>query len=65
MTQLLLHNGQLMSDIALHLAIGIGAAKKALYNSRVMRLLVGIDLCRKPAPGEATTCNGRHLVAKT
>ena len=36
--------------------------EEALYDSRVMRQFVGIDLGREPAPDETTVCKFRHLL---
>jgi len=38
------------------------AAEEALYDSRAMRLFVGIDLGREPVPDETTICKFRHLM---
>lgn len=38
------------------------AAEEALYDSRAMRLFVGIDLGNEPVPDETTICNFRHLM---
>jgi len=38
------------------------AVEEALYDSRVMRQFVGIDLGREPAPDETTVCKFRHLL---
>ena len=38
------------------------AVEEALYNSRVMRQFVGIDLGREPVPDETTICKFRHLL---
>jgi IS5 family transposase len=40
------------------------AAEEALYDSRAMRLFVGIDLGNEPVPDETTTCNFRHLMER-
>lgn len=37
-------------------------AEEALYDSRAMRLFVGIDLGNEPVPDETTICNFRHLM---
>jgi len=39
-------------------------AEEALYDSRAMRLFVGIDLGNEPVPDETTICNFRHLMEK-
>ena len=39
-------------------------AEEALYDSRAMRLFVGIDLGKEPVPDETTICNFRHLMEK-
>jgi IS5 family transposase len=39
-------------------------AEEALYDSRAMRLFVGIDLGREPVPDETTICNFRHLMER-
>lgn len=39
-------------------------AEEALYDSRAMRLFVGIDLGSEPVPDETTICNFRHLMEK-
>jgi len=39
-------------------------AEEALYDSRAMRLFVGIDLGHEPVPDETTICNFRHLMEK-
>jgi len=39
-------------------------AEEALYDSRAMRLFVGIDLCKEPVPDETTICNFRHLMER-
>lgn len=36
--------------------------EEALYDSRVMRRFVGIDLGREAAPDETTACKFRHLL---
>ena len=36
------------------------AVEEALYDSRAMRQLVGIDLGREPVPDETTICKFRH-----
>ena len=38
------------------------AAEDALYDSAAMRVFVGIDLGREPAPDETTICKFRHLI---
>jgi len=38
------------------------AVEEALYDSRVMRKFVGIDLGREPVPDETTVCKFRHLL---
>jgi IS5 family transposase len=38
------------------------AMEEALYDSRVMREFVGIDLGREPVPDETTMCKFRHLL---
>src|SRR6516162_9428477 len=38
------------------------AVEEALYDSRVMRDFVGIDLGREPVPDETTVCRFRHLL---
>ena len=38
------------------------AAEEALYDSRAMRLFVGIDLGHEPVPDETTICKFRHLM---
>jgi len=38
------------------------AAEEALYDSRAMRLFVGIDLGKEPVPDETTICKFRHLM---
>jgi IS5 family transposase len=38
------------------------AVEEALYDSRVMRQFVGIDLGREPVPDETTICKFRHLL---
>lgn len=40
------------------------AVEEALYDSRAMRLFVGIDLGREPVPDETTICKFRHLMEK-
>ena len=40
------------------------AAEEALYDSRAMRLFVGIDLGKEPVPDETTICKFRHLMEK-
>lgn len=40
------------------------AAEEALYDSEVMRRLVGIDLGREPVPDETTILNFRHLLER-
>jgi IS5 family transposase len=40
------------------------AAEEALYDSRAMRLFVGIDLGNEPVPDETTICNFRHLMER-
>lgn len=37
-------------------------AEEALYDSRAMRLFVGIDLGKEPVPDESTICKFRHLM---
>ncbi len=39
-------------------------AEEALYDSRAMRLFVGIDLGHEPVPDETTICNFRHLMER-
>jgi IS5 family transposase len=39
-------------------------AEEALYDSRAMRLFVGIDLGHEPVPDETTICHFRHLMEK-
>jgi len=39
-------------------------AEEALYDSRAMRELVGVDLAREPVPDETTICKFRHLMEK-
>jgi IS5 family transposase len=39
-------------------------AEEALYDSRAMRLFVGIDLGKEPVPDESTICKFRHLMEK-
>lgn len=39
-------------------------AEKALYDSRAMRLLVGIDLGNEPVPDATTICDFRHLMER-
>ncbi len=39
-------------------------AEVALYDSRAMRLFVGIDLGNEPVPDETTICNFRHLMER-
>ncbi len=39
-------------------------AEEALYDSRAMRLFVGIDLDKEPVPDETTICNFRHLMER-
>ncbi len=39
-------------------------AEEALYDSRAMRLFVGIDLGNEPVPDETTICNFRHLMER-
>src|SRR4029077_6762781 len=38
------------------------AVEEAVYDSRVMRQFVGIDLGQEPAPDETTVCKFRHLL---
>ena len=38
------------------------AVEEALYDSRVLRHFVGIDLGREPVPDETTICKFRHLL---
>ena len=38
------------------------AVEEALYDSPAMRIFVGIDLGREPAPDETTVCKFRHLL---
>ena len=38
------------------------ASEDALYDSAAMRVFVGIDLGREPAPDETTICKFRHLI---
>jgi IS5 family transposase len=38
------------------------AVEEALYDSRAMRGLVGIDLGREPVPDETTVCRFRHVL---
>ena len=40
------------------------AAEEALYDSRAMRLFVGIDLGKEPVPDETTICKFRHYDGK-
>ena len=40
------------------------AVEEALYDSRAMRLFVGIDLGLEPVPDETTICKFRHLMEK-
>lgn len=40
------------------------AAEEALYDSRAMRIFVGIDLGEEPVPDETTICKFRHLMEK-
>lgn len=40
------------------------AVEDALYDSRAMRLFVGIDLGHEPVPDETTICKFRHLMEK-
>jgi IS5 family transposase len=40
------------------------AAEEALYDSRALRLFVGIDLGSEPVPDETTICKFRHLMEK-
>lgn len=40
------------------------AAEEALYDSRAMRLFVGIDLGKEAVPDETTICKFRHLMEK-
>ena len=39
-------------------------AEEVLYDSRAMRLFVGIDLGHEPVPDETTICNFRHLMER-
>lgn len=39
-------------------------AEEALYDSRALRLFVGIDLGTEPVPDETTICHFRHLLEK-
>ena len=39
-------------------------AEEALYDSRAMRLFVGIDLGKEPVPDETTICKFRHLMER-
>ena len=39
-------------------------AEETLYDSRAMRLFVGIDLGQEPVPDETTICNFRHLMER-
>ena len=39
-------------------------AEEALYDSRAMRLFVGIDLGNEPVPDETTICKFRHLMER-
>lgn len=39
-------------------------AEEALYDSRAMRLFVGIDLGKEPVPDESTICKFRHLMER-
>ncbi|MBK8970445.1 MAG: transposase [Hahellaceae bacterium] len=39
-------------------------AEEALYDSRAMRLFVGIDLGKELVPDETTICKFRHLMEK-
>ena len=39
-------------------------AEEALYDSRLMRTFVGIDLGREPVPDETTILNFRHLMER-
>ncbi len=39
-------------------------AEEALYDSRAMRLFVGIDLGQEPVPDETTICKFRHLMER-
>jgi IS5 family transposase len=39
-------------------------AEEALYDSRAMRMFVGIDLGKEPVPDETTICKFRHLMEK-
>lgn len=38
------------------------AVEEALYDSRAMRVFVGIDLGAEPAPDETTICKFRHVL---
>src|SRR5690606_4214384 len=40
------------------------AAEEALYDSRAMRVFVGIDLGQEPVPDETTICKFRHLMER-
>lgn len=40
------------------------AVEEALYDSRVMREFVGIDLGQEPVPDETTSCKFRHLMER-
>lgn len=40
------------------------AAEEALYDSRAMRIFVGIDLGTEPVPDETTICKFRHLMER-
>jgi IS5 family transposase len=40
------------------------AVEEALYDSRVLRQFVGVDLGREPVPDETTICKFRHLMEK-
>lgn len=40
------------------------AAEEALYDSRAMRVFVGIDLGAEPVPDETTICKFRHLMER-
>lgn len=40
------------------------AAEEALYDSRAMRVFVGIDLGEEPVPDETTICKFRHLMER-
>jgi transposase, IS5 family len=40
------------------------AAEEALYDSRAMRVFVGVDLGQEPVPDETTICKFRHLMER-